>query len=52
MADNDMQPSTLRVAFIGAGAANFGSSDGLVKGESLGGWNHAARLEQLPGERT
>ncbi|KAK9804181.1 hypothetical protein WJX73_009624 [Symbiochloris irregularis] len=39
----------LRVAFIGAGTANFGSSDGFVSGESLGAWNHAARLEQLPG---
>ena len=39
----------LRIGLIGAGPANFGSSNGLVKGESLGGWNHAIRLEKLPG---
>lgn len=40
----------LRVGLIGAGPANFGSSDGIVKGESLGSWNQAARLEEIPGE--
>ena len=47
MASDIGQP--IKVCLIGAGPVNFGSSDGLVPGESLGGWNHASRLEQLPG---
>jgi predicted dehydrogenase len=33
----------LRIAFIGAGAANFGGGEGP--------WGHASRLEQIPGLR-
>ncbi|MEK7474065.1 MAG: Gfo/Idh/MocA family oxidoreductase [Candidatus Coatesbacteria bacterium] len=36
-----MSERTLRIAFIGAGAANFGGGEGP--------WDHASRLERIPG---